>query len=1287
MNSTQRSQQPFWIFFTVSLGVNVLLTILLALLYLNQSEQNYFALISLSAIGLVAHAIAYYLVSTRGKTILAAWLIAGAQLIGVVVSPLFIADFWFVGILLLIVIPIEIGIANRLRQIPIFLLLVFCSASAMLAADVMSSDRTRLDILGTTTVGLIVVSFFLVAHVIVFFLILWQVRLRKDSIHHSRVNLVTQQSLIFALFFAFSTILITFVLIVQIRDNQIEQVGHNFEIVADIYGERVGNILDNAVSDLLSLSLAEPELVVTLNSSNMLYNGLDQDSIQDVLLEQDAEWQLADDTDELVLSIRTNDITFILSRFTGNSFSHDNAFVTDRWGGLIGSQGNRPNRYYYGSEQWWQEAWNFGQGGIHVGELTFDEETNSPALFVAVGIRNPETNETIGVLASSYSLLVLQQNLQIPRENNIQSLILISNDGEIIASTDVDVVGTIAPNSVLRQIPLEERLFESGWYLGDNLHGHPSVIGFSSLTNTQEVRMGFLQNLGWAIVVTDTQSNALSEVTNSIKVGAIVGLFVTALGIYGAISLVGVIAHPIDELTKTATAITNGDLDRRVKLVGAKEFQLLSTAFNTLTERQRELINNLQSEVDHQTSELQVRVEQLATLNHITQAVATFRDLNQGLSTVAKEIAHLLDVDTCGIGLTDEDGQHITIFASYAKDETIPDTTGLKIAIKGNKSAEQVLETGTSIVIHDAKNNPLIEPLHNVMQEQNTEAIMIMPLSYRGKIFGTVGLTTTNNKRQFTPSEVELAETITGQISGAIENANLFRTAQTAREAAEAANQAKSAFLANMSHELRTPLNAIIGFTKIVKRKAQDALPEKQIENLGKVLVSAEHLLGLINTILDIAKIEAGRIDITLSTFRAEKLVEMCLLTTQPLVNANVEMSADILPNLPNIISDEDKIKQILLNLLSNAAKFTHEGSVVIKVYHQDNMITVDVIDTGIGMDEDAIERVFEEFQQADTGTTRQYGGTGLGLSISRKLARLLGGDLVAVSKPGFGSTFTLTLPIYFDEPKAEDIDTKPTREKILQPAPNKAVQGKQIVLTIDDDEDVVDLLQENLRGAGFEVKGATSAKEGIKLAKELQPFAITLDIIMPDKDGWQVLYELKQDPLTQHIPVILLTIVDKKSLGYQLGATDYLVKPLDEKAVLDTLQRLAKSHGNVPQKLLLIDDDPTVGDMIHQFLEDTAYKIQTISDGQAALDLMEDNKPDVILLDLIMPNTDGFGVIELLQKDPSLRDVPVIVLTAKELSNEEKHRLEERVVNIIRKKQIDKETLVEELKLVLETT
>jgi signal transduction histidine kinase/CheY-like chemotaxis protein len=546
---------------------------------------------------------------------------------------------------------------------------------------------------------------------------------------------------------------------------------------------------------------------------------------------------------------------------------------------------------------------------------------------------------------------------------------------------------------------------------------------------------------------------------------------------------------------------------------------------------------------------------------------------------------------------------------------------------------------------------------------------------------------------KFSEDDQQLLSALADQASIAIENARLYeqvrrhaeeleakvevrtRELQEANRRLQDASRHKSEFLANMSHELRTPLNAIIGFTRLVMRRSKETLAQKQYENLEKILISADHLLALINDILDLSKIEAGRVEVRPVRFELPPLVGECLRTVEPMVKSErLRLVKDIEAGMPPLYTDRDKLRQILINLLSNAIKFTEAGTVTVTAGREGPRIAIVVADTGIGIPEDSLQLIFEEFRQLDSSPTRKYGGTGLGLSISRHFARLLGGDITVTSAVGAGSTFSVTIPLRLQvaQPAA-----RPSGIAAPEETQGKPDEGK-LVLAIDDDPNAIYLLQENLGDAGYRVVGALTGDEGLNKAQTLRPFAITLDILMPGRDGWEILRDLKADSLTKDIPIIVVSITDSKDLAYRLGAFDYMLKPFDRNAVLAALSRIPRLQG---RRLLVVDDDPRVVDLVRQLLEGEPYEVLAAGDGEEALTAISRERPDIVLLDLLMPGMDGFAVIEELQKDAESRLIPVIVLTAKTLSEAERVALEQRVAKVIQKSGLDRDTFIAELR------
>ncbi len=496
---------------------------------------------------------------------------------------------------------------------------------------------------------------------------------------------------------------------------------------------------------------------------------------------------------------------------------------------------------------------------------------------------------------------------------------------------------------------------------------------------------------------------------------------------------------------------------------------------------------------------------------------------------------------------------------------------------------------------------------------------------------------------------------------------------EASREAAEAANRAKSQFIANMSHELRTPLSAVIGYSGMVAEEIEDLGQPGLVEDVRKIEANARHLLGLINDVLDLSKIEAGRMTVTQQSFTVDTMIEDVLAAATPLTaKKGNRLEVDLGPNLGIMRSDEVKIRQCLLNLIGNAAKFTEGGTVTLSVRRvrdgQDDWLCFSVEDTGIGMTPEQLQRLFQRFVQADESTTRQFGGTGLGLSITRAFCRKLGGDVTVDSRYGKGSTFTISLPAVLEaEGEAE------------RPAVEVVTERGEIVLVVDDDSAARDLLTRFLDREGFEVKTARDGREGLALARRYRPKIVLLDIEMPNVDGWQMLQSLRADPVLSDIPVIMISVLHERSVGFAMGADDYLVKPIDRAELKRVLERFNGRSGRA--RVLLVDDDPETRGWMAALLAREGWSTVMAVDGQDAIDQLDCGMPDLIILDLMMPVMDGFAFLRSLRARPDARDVHVVVLTAKDVTGEERAVLDGKVDRVIRKDGVKLDDLRAELR------
>jgi len=621
-------------------------------------------------------------------------------------------------------------------------------------------------------------------------------------------------------------------------------------------------------------------------------------------------------------------------------------------------------------------------------------------------------------------------------------------------------------------------------------------------------------------------------------------------------------------------------------------------------------------------------------------------------------------------------------------------------------------------------------------------------------------------------SKMELEKELTRRARLLEEREELVALLQKANKQLKELDTLKSAFIANMSHELRTPMNAIIGYTDLLLDEVDGPLNDDQKTSLKKVAANARHLLQLINDVLDISKIESGKIELKPKQVDLKELIDGIMVTFEPLIlKKGLSFSMDIEQGAEKLYVDEDKAKQILINLISNAVKFTHQGGISIKAKVSERgkdkdgnpqFIEISITDTGIGIKEEDLDKIFDKFAQADISTTRQYEGTGLGLSIVRGLVALHKGMVWAESEVGKGSTFYVLLPFkkevfeqpgpvieekmaealaqYFEVPKEVFLQDPTYEGKLVRcwdytqcghvncpeygspekrcwlvlgthckgikigSYPEKAdacrlcevvrdlvlhkeplipeipkTSGKEkVVLAIDDNPDAIDLIRKYLE-RDYKVIGILSSEEAIKKAKEIKPVAITLDIMMPKKDGWQVLRELKEDEETKDIPVIIVSIIDNKTLAFSLGATDYFVKPLDGHSLLRKIKTI-ETYRPIKKVLILERDEKTSTELVNIF-KDTGYEVYATSNSKEAIDLVKEQKPDLLIVNITDPDSSAYDFIDFMKTWAELKDVPIIALTNKELTREEKAALNGRIKEIINKALFSEEELITELK------
>lgn len=769
--------------------------------------------------------------------------------------------------------------------------------------------------------------------------------------------------------------------------------------------------------------------------------------------------------------------------------------------------------------------------------------------------------------------------------------------------------------------------------------------------------------MGEAATLRDTLKNVLFIIG---FVGIIISLILTYL-------LTNKIRRQIGELSFATEQIRTGNYSIRVPLKGKDEVSKLGDAFNLMLD---EIVKN-QKEMNDYT-EFITLINQNPSLKEISDAA-----LKKIINTCGFTVGAIYSVDddeinfitSFGLGHNNI-GSENNIFYKKALETkeplTIESDNFLPVASTGIFDIKikylhirPVIYSNRIVAILEfgSLNKPSDEAIRYLSKIQEQLAIGLTNAKAFVQLENFVKeLSRLNEEMQKQNEQIKNQNETLLKLSEQLkEKANEL---EIQKEKAEESTKLKSQFLASMSHELRTPMNSILGLTELILDKAQ--LDDKNRERLEVVLKSGKRLMNLINDILDLSKIEAGKMEIREEEILLEELIEDVSSTIQPLINEkglrftiNRKCDTRLI-----ITTDKGRVSQVLINLLGNAVKFTDKGNIELSVaITEDNFLVFSVSDTGIGIPEDAQKIIFEEFRQVDGSTTRRYSGTGLGLAISKKIIDLLGGKIWVKSIVGKGSIFSFTIPVHYRN------DSWKSEQQIDSIEIAKQNTDKPI-LVIDDDPDVRFIIGQYLTTRGYEVIFASDAETGIKLAIEHKPFAITLDVMLPDKDGWTALKELKENSHTKDIPVILVSFIGEKNVGLGLGAFEYLVKPITSENLLAAFDKLEASTKRKIQKIVIVDDDELEFEKFTREFKSESITIEYIQDSEYAFNKIAEVQPDLIIIDLIMPKVDGITLTHKLKNSPLTRNIPVIISTAKDLTDSEKKELNSIVEHIAIKSQ-----------------
>ncbi len=783
------------------------------------------------------------------------------------------------------------------------------------------------------------------------------------------------------------------------------------------------------------------------------------------------------------------------------------------------------------------------------------------------------------------------------------------------------------------------------------------------------------------------------------------------------------IANNADETDMAAIAVplVFGDTNRGIlEIVDESEFRrwtedekiFVQEIANQLTLAMENAA--LHNERQRLLADAERKANELETAAEIAKDSASTLSLDTLLNSIVYLLCSRFGYYHASIFLVDEDREYAVIQESTGTAGRELKANHYRLQLGSKSVIGQCTELGKPIVLNDVSRSDLF--IANPLLP-NTHSEMGIPLISNNQVIGALDIQATEHNA-FVEENVRVLTILADQIAVAIKNARSYELTQLALTKMEEADRLKSQFLANMSHELRTPLNSIIGFSRVILKGIDGPINDIQTQDLNAIYNSGIHLLNLINDILDLSKIEAGKMELTFTDVNINEVIDNVLSTAVGLIKDKpIKLIQNIEKNLPVVKADVTRIRQILLNLISNASKFTEEGNITItaklwtnpKKHTQEVFISVS--DTGLGIAPESKDKLFQPFSQVDDSPTRKTGGSGLGLNISRYLVQMQGGEIdLLESVINEGSTFYFTLPILTEtgilrqreitvdkdifkvHPASIEknlsimLENTNAAQSIPQNIPQDVAKGfppevpaAKKVLCIDDNASIIELYERFLKNHNYEIIALTDPSRAVEKAIEVQPYAITLDLMMPNINGWDVLHQLKNNPDTKHIPIIICSIQEEEEKGVSLGAADYLVKPFLDSDMVNSLNRL--NHDGSIKKVLIIEDNENDQELVQRMLEDTTkYQIFAATTGREGWNIILDNQPDIIILDLFLPDLSGFAILERIRSDEHLFEIPVIILTAADLTADQYAQLREFNNMLISKSFLSKKTLLHKL-------